>query len=88
MAYLRSVFHNLQILSVVLPLLIIPFRAATTWCASTGGGYCALPVNTTVTMNASISESCIVASTLQWNVAALAYLVNAIRIIEYVAVFR
>lgn len=87
MAYLRSVFHNLQILSVVLPLLIIPFRAATTWCASTGG-YCALPVNTTVTMNASISESCIVASTLQWNVAALAYLVNAIRIIEYVAVFR
>ena len=93
-AYFRSYFHTLQIVSVVLPLLIIPFRAATTWCASTGEGHCALPVNTTPMRNTtamgntSVSESCLVASSVQWIVASLAYFANALRIVEYVAVFR
>ena len=88
MAYILSYFHMLQIISVVLPLLIIPFRAATTWCASAGEGYCTPPANTTVMRNTSFSQSCIMASTVQWHVASLAYLVNGLRIVEYVAVFR
>ena len=87
-AYFKDYYNYLQIVSVVLPLLIIPFRAATTWCASTGGGYCTLPVNSTAMGNTSISESCIVASSVQWIVASLAYLVNALLIVEFVALFR
>ena len=38
--------------------------------------------------NTSVSESCIVASSVQWIVASLSYLVNALLIVEYVALFR
>ena len=41
--YYKDYYNYMQLLAVILPLLIIPFRAATTWCASTGDGYCVDP---------------------------------------------
>ncbi len=80
----------MQLLAVTLPFLIIPFRAATTWCASTGVGYCAeptiLPNSTNITLD--INQACITASHVQWIFASLAYMANAVLVIEYLALFR
>ena len=78
---------------MILPLLIIPFRAATAWCASTGDGYCVDPTLLWSTSNASnvtlhINLSCITASSVQWTIASLAYLANAILVFEYLDPFR
>ena len=80
----------MQLLAVTLPFLIIPFRVATTWCASTGVGYCAeptlLPNSTNITLD--INQACITASHVQWIFASLAYMANAVLVIEYLALFR
>ena len=41
--YFKNFSTYLQLTAIVLPFLIILFRAATTWCASTGDGYCVDP---------------------------------------------
>ena len=82
--YFRDHYNYLQLLGVILPFTIIPFRAATTWCASTGVGYCAFPVGNVT----DISERCIAASQFQWIVASLAYLFNSLQIVEYLALNR
>ena len=89
--YFKDYYNYLQLLSVILPFLIIPFRAATTWCASTGVGYCAEPTllpNSTNNYSLDINQACITASHVQWIVASLAYMANAVLVIEYFALFR
>ena len=80
----------MQLLAVILPFLIIPFRAVTTWCASTGDGYCVeptlLPNSTNVSLD--INLACITASHIQWIIASLAYMANAILVMEFLALFR
>ena len=80
----------MQLLAVILPFLIIPFRATTTWCASTGDGYCVdptlLPNSTNVSLD--INVACITASHVQWIIASLAYMANAILVMEFLALFR
>ena len=83
-AYLKDYYNFLQVSAIILPFTIIPFRAATTWCASTGVGYCALPEGNSTDIN----QACIAASHVQWIFASLAYLVNALLIIEFLALFR
>ena len=88
--YFKDYYNYLQLLAATLPFLIIPFRAATTWCASTGVGYCAeptyLPNSTNITLD--INQACITASHVQWIFASLAYMANAILVIEFLALFR
>ena len=88
--YYKDYYNYLQLLAVILPLLIIPFRAATTWCASTGDGYCVnptiLPNSTNITLD--INQACITASHVQWIVASLAYMANAALVVEYLSLFR
>ena len=89
--YFKDYYNYLQLLAVILPFLIIPFRAATTWCASTGNGYCVDPtlLNTTnVTPDINVNHACITASHVQWIVASLAYMANAVLVIEFLALFR
>ena len=81
----------MQWISVILPFLIIPFRAATTWCASTGDGYCVDPTLThtnATNLSLNINLPCINASHVQWIFASLAYMANAILVIEFLALFR
>ena len=90
--YLKDQYNILQLLAVILPLLIIPFRAATTWCASTGDGYCVDPSLTPHT-NATnsildINEACITASSVQWIIASLAYMANAMLVLEFLTLFK
>ena len=82
--YLKDYYNFLQVSAIILPFTIIPFRAATTWCASTGVGYCTLPEGNSTDIN----QACIAASRVQWIFASLAYLANALLIIEYLALFR
>ena len=80
--------HNyMQLLAAFLPLLIIPFRAATVWCASTGDGYCVDPTRLSNVTNPilDINQACITASSVQWIIASLAYMVNAVLVLEYLA---
>ena len=88
--YFKDYYNYMQLLAVFLPVLIIPFRAATAWCASTGDGYCVdptlLPNATNATLD--INQACIDASNVQWIIAALAYMANAILIFELLSVFR
>jgi hypothetical protein len=84
MSYLRDFYNYFQISAIVLPFTIIPFRAATTWCASTGVGYCALPEGNVTDIN----QPCIVASHVQWIFASFAYLANAALILEYLSLFK
>ena len=89
----RCVEVFLALLTVILPFLIIPFRAATTWCASTGDGYCVDPTLLHNTSNATssildINQACITASSIQWIIASLAYMANAIVIVKYLSPFR
>ena len=89
--YFKDYYNYMQLLAVILPFLITPFRAATTWCASTGVGYCAEPTllpNSTYNYTLDINQACITASSIQWIVASLAYLANAILVIEFLALFR
>ena len=88
--YIKDRYNLLQLIAVILPLLIIPFRAATTWCASTGGGYCVDPTRLPNFSNSSldINEACITASHVQWIFASLAYMANAILVLEYLALSR
>ena len=88
--YFKDYYNYLQLLSVILPFLIIPFRAATTWCASTGNGYCVDPtlLSNTTNITLDINQACITASHVQWIVASLAYMTNAVLVIEYFALFR
>ena len=101
--YFKDYYNYMQLIAVILPFLIIPFRAATTWCASTGVGYCAEPTlllnstnttpqlllpNSTNNYTLDINQACITASSIQWIVASLAYLANAILVVEYLALFR
>ena len=90
--YLEDKYNFLQLLAAILPLLIIPFRAATTWCASTGDGYCVDPSLTPHT-NATnpildINEACITASSVQWIIASLAYMANAMLVLEYLVLSK
>ena len=90
--YLKDQYNILQFLAVILPLLIIPFRAATTWCASTGDGYCVDPSLTPHT-NATnpildINQACITASSVQWIIASLAYMANAMLVLEFLTLFK
>ena len=83
----------LGLLPMILPLLIIPFRAATTWCASTGDGYCVDPTLLHNTSNATssildINQACITASSIQWIIASLAYMANASLVVRYLRPFR
>ena len=92
MLYLKDKYNFLQLLAAILPLLIIPFRAATTWCASTGDGYCVDPTLTPHT-NATnpildINEACITASSIQWIIASLAYMANAMLVLEYLVLSK
>ena len=88
--YYKDYYNCMQLLAVILPLLIIPFRVATTWCASTGDGYCVDPTillnSTNITLD--INQACITASHVQWIVASLAYMANAALVIEYLSLFR
>ena len=90
--YFKDYYNYMQLIAVILPFLIIPFRAATTWCASTGVGYCVdptlLPNSTNTTPQLDINQACITASSIQWIVASLAYLANAILVVEFLALFR
>ena len=91
--YFKDQHNFLQLLMVILPLLIIPFRAATTWCASTGDGYCVDPTLLPNAANATnftldINQACITASSIQWIIASLAYMVNAILVLEYLSLSR
>ena len=93
MNYFRDYYNYMQLLAVFLPFLIIPFRAATTWCASTGDGYCVDPTllpNATNATNITldINQACITASHIQWIIASVAYIANAILVIELLSVFR
>ena len=92
-SYLNYLSIFLDLLATILPLLIIPFRAATTWCASTGDGYCVDPTLLQNTSNATssildINQACITASSVQWIIASLAYMVNAIQVVRYLSPFR
>ena len=83
----------IQLPAAVLPLLIIPFRATTTWCASTGDGYCVDPTLLPDAVNATnltldINLPCITASSIQWIIASLAYMANAIIVVEFLALYR
>ena len=91
--YFQDYYNYLQWLAVILALLIIPFRAATTWCASTGDGYCVDPTLLPHAANATnftlhINQDCITASQIQWIIASLAYMANAILVVEYLALSR
>ena len=92
--YLKGRYPELLVLlATILPLLIIPFRAATTWCASTGDGHCVDPTLLHNTSNATssildINQACITASSIQWIIASLAYMVNAIWVLWYLRPFR
>ena len=88
--YFKDYYNYLQLLAMILPFLIIPFRAATTWCASTGVSYCAQPTLLPNSTNFSldINTQCIAASHVQWIFASLAYMANAILVIEFLALFR
>ena len=90
--YLKDQFNYVQLTAAVLPLLIIPFRAATTWCASTGDGYCVDPtlLNTSNTTHfiLDINHACISASSVQWIIASLAYMVNAMLVLEFLTLSR
>ena len=91
--YFRNLSNYLQLCAIILPFLIIPFRAATTWCVSTGDGYCVDPTLLQSAANASsftldINQACITASHIQWIVASLAYMVNAILVMEFLTLFR
>ena len=95
---LRKLYHEdkynyLQLLAAILPLLIIPFRAATTWCASTGDCYSVDPSLLPNAANATnftldINQACITASSVQWIIASLAYMANAVLVLEYLALSR
>ena len=84
-----------QLPAAVLPLLIIPFRVTTTWCASTGNGYCVDPTilsdvdaaNAT-NLTLDINLPCITASSVQWIIASLAYMANAFIVLEFLALYR
>ena len=91
--FLKNKDKLLGFLITILTLLIIPFRAATTWCASTGDGYCVDPTLLQNTSNATssildINQACITASSVQWIIASLAYMVNAIQVVRYLSPFR
>ena len=91
--YFRNLSNYLQLCAIILAFLIIPFRAATTWCASTGDGYCVDPTllqSAAIASNFTldINQACITASHIQWIVASLAYMVNAILVMEFLALFR
>jgi len=91
--YHEDKYNYMQLLAAFLPLLIIPFRAATTWCASTGDGYCVDPTLLSNTSNATnpilnINQACITASSIQWIIASLAYMANAVLVLEYLALSR
>jgi len=91
--YLKDQYNYVQLPAAVLPLLIIPFRAATTWCASTGNGYCVDPTLLQNTSNATnsildINQACITASSVQWIIASLAYMVNAMLVLEFLTLSR
>ena len=91
--YHEDKYNYMQLLAAFLPLLIIPFRAATTWCASTGDGYCVDPTLLSNTSNVTnpilyINQACITASSVQWIIASLAYMVNAVLVLEYLALSR
>ena len=91
--YLKDQYNYVQLPAAVLPLLIIPFRAATTWCASTGNGYCVDPTLLQNTSNATnfildIDQACITASSVQWIIASLAYMVNAMLVLEFLTLSR
>ena len=94
-SYLKDKYVDvfLGLLRIILPFLIIPFRAATTWCASTGDGYCVDPTLLRNTSNATssilnINQACITASSVQWIVASLAYMANAMWVLKYLRPFR
>ena len=88
--YFKDRYNYFQLAAVALTFLIIPFRAATTWCASTGDGYCVdptlLPNSTNVTLH--INQACLTASNIQWIVASLAYMANAMLVVEFLSLFR
>ena len=88
--FFKDYYNYMQLVSVILPFLIIPFRAATTWCASTGDGYCVdptlLPNSTNVALD--INMACIMASQVQWIFASLAYMANAFLVMEFLALSR
>ena len=91
--FLKNKDKLLGLLTTILTLLIIPFRAATTWCASTGDGYCVDPTLLHNTSNATssildINQACITASSIQWIIASLAYMANAILVLKYLSPFR
>ena len=91
--YFKDQYNYLQLPAVILPFLIIPFRAATTWCASTGDGYCVDPTLLSIGSNATnftldINQACITASSVQWIIASLAYMVNAILVLEFLTLSR
>ena len=87
--YLKDKYNFLQLLAAILPLLIIPFRAATVWCASTGDGYCVGPTRLPSAANmTNINQACITASSYQWIIASLAYMVNALLVLEYLSLSR
>ena len=89
----KDKYNFLGLLATILPLLIIPFRAATTWCASTGDGFCVDPTLLHNTSNATssildINQACITASSVQWIIASLAYMTNTIQVVRYLIPFR
>ena len=90
--YLKDYYNYFQLPAAVLPLVIIPFRAATTWCASTGDGYCVDPTlmttSNTTNFTLDINQACITASSIQWIIASLAYMVNAILLMEFLTLSR
>ena len=85
--YHEDKYNYMQLLAAFLPLLIIPFRTATVWCASTGDGYCVDPTRLSNVTNPilDINQACITASSVQWIIASLAYMANAVLILEYLA---
>ena len=91
--YCWKLFSWIRVFSLVFPFLIIPFRFATLWCGSTGVGLCGTPLtlpnsdqvnHTTV----DISLPCIIASSVQWWMASFAFLFNALRIFQYITVWK
>ena len=85
--YFKDHLNWLQIPAILIPVLfVVPLRAATTWCASTGIDYCSRPSSNNV--NVTINIVCVYASTQQWVFACLTYFFNAMLIFEFMAVYK